>query len=108
MSSPDDSSGTGGGQLDLTIEPPSPNSLVQLGEQPWNEARERERIRARLATWLVLLVAILAGGSYTLIAVGMLTTDELQSLNPIFAALSTLAGTAVGFYFGGGGSGSRP
>lgn len=103
-SSSPDPAPPGGGELDVDFtveEPPPPNTLVELGSKKWTPERGREYVRGALAVSLVGIVAVLGGFSYWALADGLLSIDELQALNPIFASLSTLAGTAIGFYFGG-------
>lgn len=97
-------------ELNLAAEePPPPNRLARPGtkfgprEEEYNPAPARERVRGVLAIGLFVLVSLLAGGSYALVAVNRLSKEDMEALNPIFAALVTLTGTAIGFYFGGGG-----
>ena len=91
--------------LDLSAEEPAP----PLGPAPgpevgavWNPEPARERIRGAIAVGLVGLLALIAVGSIVLLATDTLSLDEVEGLlAALFAPLLALAGTALGFYFGG-------
>jgi hypothetical protein len=102
--------GTGDGSqdedvLDLSVEEPTP----PLGPAPkpevgaiWNPEPARERIRGAIAVGLVALLALIALGAIVLLATDTLSLDEVEGLlAAVFAPLLALAGTALGFYFGG-------
>lgn len=96
----------GGGEEDLdftTSDTPPPNKLERPPEKPFDPEPQRERMRGRMASGLLLLVAGLAVFSYGARSANWITHEDSQDLQPILAALITLTGTAIGFYFGGGG-----
>jgi len=95
-------------ELDLASLEPQPTTDLGpiVAAMPFRLLRhdpepQREKIRGVLAVGLFALVAALALFAFVATAFDWLTSDELQALQPIFAALITLAGTALGFYFGG-------
>lgn len=104
-----DSAEGGGEELDFTkTEPPPPNKLAPPPQdKPFDPEPQREKMRARLAGSLIVLVAVLSILTYVFLAAGWINGDDIQRLDAVFAALVTLTGTAVGFYFGGGKGGSR-
>lgn len=95
--------------LDFTkSDEPPPDSLApRLRDKPFDPEPQREKIRGYLALILVGLVVVLSVLTYTFLAKGWISGDDVQTLSPVFTALVTLAGTAVGFYFGGGKGGSH-
>jgi hypothetical protein len=91
--------------LDLSAEEPAPSPgpvpKPEVGAV-WNPEPGRERIRGAIAVGLVILLASIAVGSIVLLATDALTLDEVEGLlTALFAPLLALAGTALGFYFGG-------
>ncbi len=91
--------------LDLAAEeptpPPGPAPRPEVGAI-WNPEPARERIRGAIAVGLVVLLALIAVGSIVLLATDALSLDEVEGLlTALFAPLLALAGTALGFYFGG-------
>ena len=95
-------------ELDLTAkeplaEAPSVPSTAPVRTRPYVYDPEptRERIRGVLSIGLFALVALLAILAFVFTATDLLDAPELDKLQPLFAALITLTGTALGFYFGG-------
>ncbi|MGH8524910.1 MAG: hypothetical protein ACREXY_12035 [Gammaproteobacteria bacterium] len=91
--------------LDLSREepapPPGPAPAPAVGPE-WNPEPARERIRGAIAVGLVGLLALIATGSFVLLATGTLSLEETEGLlTALFTPLLALAGTALGFYFGG-------
>jgi hypothetical protein len=101
----------GGGEVvtDYTqFEAPPPDTLAPPPrDKPFDPEPQREKIRGVLALILVSLVVLLSVMTYGFLAKGWINGDDVQTLSPVFTALVTLTGTAVGFYFGGGKGGSR-
>ena len=85
-------------------EVPSPRSLqAVIRSYQYDPEPGRDAIRGILAVGLLVLVALLAGAAFALSASDLLSGEQLDKLQPMFAALVTLTGTALGFYFGGKG-----
>lgn len=100
----------GGGEVIdyTTFEAPPPDSLAPPPrDKPFDPEPQREKIRGVLALILVSLVVVLSVLTYWFLAQGWISGDDVQTLSPVFTALVTLTGTAVGFYFGGGKGGGR-
>jgi hypothetical protein len=76
---------------------------------PYNPQRHREWVRSGLAVTVVAMVVGCVIGMVWLIGTGLLPATVLTQT--IFPAILTLAGTVLGFYFGGrdgNGSGAPP
>lgn len=88
-----------------------PSQLVE--QTPYDLGRAREETRSDLARIILYLLAFVIGGVLLFIGTGQLAASTL--VQSIFPSLVTLAGTALGFYFGAqsakddsrGGSSSR-
>jgi hypothetical protein len=92
------------GELNLADEeplPPAGPARTTTRAYVYDPEPERERVRGRLAIGLFLLVAVLSAAAFALTASNRLSTSDLDKLQPLLAALITLTGTALGFYFGG-------
>ena len=91
--------------LDLAGQEPPPPAGPAPGPEVggvWNPEPTRERIRGALAVGLVVFLALIAIASFVLLATNTIALDEVQGLlTALFTPLLALAGTALGFYFGG-------
>lgn len=98
-----DENGEDGGELDFTKrDPPPPNSLAPPpADKPFDPEPVRERVRKNIAYLLTVTVCGLAIGAFILLATGWISSDELDHAQFFFTPVITLAGTALGFYFGG-------
>jgi hypothetical protein len=68
----------------------------------YNPEPEREKMRGRLALGLVALLAVVIVSSLVFIALNWATVADIKTLlDTIMSPLVALAGTALGFYFGG-------
>jgi hypothetical protein len=93
------------GALDLSEEepapPPGPPPAPAVGAV-WNPEPAREKIRGAVAVGLIVLLGVIAIGSFVLLSTDTLTLDEVEGLlTALFTPLLALTGTALGFYFGG-------
>jgi hypothetical protein len=93
------------GPLDLSEEepapPPGPPPSPAVGAL-WNPEPAREKIRGAVAVGLIVLLGVIAIGSFVLLSTDTLTLDEVEGLlTALFTPLLALTGTALGFYFGG-------
>lgn len=88
-------------ELDLTTEPPVTGGQATPRERDYDPEPEREKVRARIAQGLTAAVLTISILAFVLVAKGALERDEVESLQIFFTPLITLAGTALGFYFGG-------
>jgi hypothetical protein len=65
----------------------------------YHPAKDREKVRSRLAYGLAIVTALIGG---TLLVVGLWADRDVNSfLTGIFTPLFGLTGTIIGFYFGG-------
>jgi hypothetical protein len=100
---------TGGGSgeegnenLDLTHDPPPVASLPEPSEKPWNQDEEQERVRGKIALYLLALLAGVVVASFVFMWVNPDRIDAMKTLLEIvFSPLIALVGAATGFYFGG-------
>ncbi len=85
------------GPLDLTKRDPRPPSTLT---PPLSERiqTEQEKVRGILAKGLVFLVGLLSLMAFSFVPAGLMSADKLAGF---FSAIIALAGTALGFYFGG-------
>jgi hypothetical protein len=85
--------------LDLTKKELLPRATLAAppASVPYDPEPERELVRGRLAKGLVL-VAALSLMAFSFVPAGLMGADKLGTF---FGAVVALAGTALGFYFGG-------
>lgn len=77
--------------------PPSPAGLVPIKvERP----TITDLTRRYIAFGLLVLLGLLIGGTLVSFIVGWLTTEEMKETGVLITPVFTLAGTALGFYFG--------
>ncbi len=70
--------------------------------EPFNLTKAQEKVRGRIAQWLVaLLAAVVLFAFMTLWLFDNRVADLEKLLTIIFAPVITLVGTATGYYFGG-------
>jgi hypothetical protein len=103
LASDDDSEQSGGDALDFTQQDPlPPDSLVPAPpDKPFDPEPSREKVRAHVTYGLTGTVCGLAVAAFVLIAGGWIAGTELDHAQFFFTPVITLAGTALGFYFGG-------
>lgn len=100
--------GSGGGGervLDLTKDTEDQAfgtaSAVRVATSTKTIEEEQEKVRGRLAQWLVAAVVVLILFLAGAVAADWLTTEQVKSLSAVtLSPLIGLAGTAAGFYFG--------
>ncbi len=87
------------GALDLTVAPSEHDPRTQ--REPYDPAKDRERVRGRLAQWLLLLlaavIAVVLGG---LLAGRFSIEDVVKLAAVVLSPLVGLLGAVVGFYYG--------
>jgi len=78
--------------------PNEPRLLREAGS--YNPEPERERIRSRLAQWLVFLLGLIAIVLIALTAAGKLTIEQAKDLAlAVLTPVVAITASALGFYF---------
>jgi hypothetical protein len=91
-------------EQDLTaIEPEASSQVAQAAPatpqlEPYDPEEAREGTRGDLARGLLWLLTLTIGGMIVFVGLGRL--DGTLLVQSVFPSLVTLAGTALGFYFG--------
>lgn len=89
--------------IDLTTDPVSPSTASSGGVKttPYTPDRDRERVRGRIAQWLLgLLFGIVAVVLFGIVG-GWLPIDHLEKIGAvILSPIVALLGAVMGFYFG--------
>jgi len=92
-----------------SVQVPQLNGVVYASEtlpEPKGDARvaPEDKIRRTIAIALIVLLAVIVGAGFTLMAVARtigLVPDDLKSLVQLFfTSILTLVSTVLGFYFG--------
>jgi hypothetical protein len=86
----------------------APPALVDINTEPYNHQKQQEIARKNIAYWLVGLVASITIFSFVYLwslPLEVSSTKEYVAnliliLQIIFGPIITLAGTAIGYYFG--------
>ena len=97
------------GEKDLTnddgvLEPTSYEQLVPKGPEfePFNIAKEQEKIRGLIAQGLVVLLAVIILFAFISLWIFTSSFGDLEKLMTIvFGPVIALVGSAIGYYFGG-------
>jgi hypothetical protein len=102
------------GVLDLEKDDNVPPETIAAGPPPPPESKpydplpEREQRRGQIAQALIALLAILVLFSFLTLWLCPWASSYLKDLLTIFfAPIATLVGSAIGFYFGGGGGAQK-
>ncbi|RJG14525.1 hypothetical protein [Massilia cavernae] len=92
---------------DVASPPISPPPVSAIPTRQYNHQKEQEKARRNVAYWLVWIVASIIFLAFAYLWTLPLTrgtreyVDNLvQVLQIVFAPIITLAGTAIGYYFG--------
>ncbi len=90
--------------LDLTAEPSTTASVgtaPALATVAYDPSRDRERLRGKLAGWLLALLAAVAIGPVVALVFDQINSSTLKDiLGGVFTPLLGVFGTVTGFYFG--------
>jgi hypothetical protein len=90
--------------LDLTTEAQvaaNAGTAPALAITPYDPSQDRERLRGKLAGWLLALLAVIAVGSVAALIFGEIDSPKLKDiLTGVFTPLLGVFGTITGFYFG--------
>ena len=102
------------GILDLEKDDNVPPATIAAGpppppeSKPYDPLQEREQRRGQIAQALIALLAILVLFSFLTLWLCPWASSYLKDLLTIFfAPIATLVGSAIGFYFGGGGGSQK-
>jgi hypothetical protein len=83
----------------LGSEVPGPPPVAE--ERPYNPDRDREKMRGRIASGLLVLIGALTIASYALAVLGARSVDDVAKLHGLIVSpLLALTSGIVGFYFG--------
>jgi hypothetical protein len=85
--------------LDLTKEPPE-GPVPQPTIAPYDPTRLREHTRTWVVAGIGIILAVTIIGLFVLVWRGKIEGPDF--MKAVYSPLVTLAGTALGFYFGGG------
>ena len=100
MSSLAVASSTAGGALDFTKDP-APAPLGTPVAKRYDPTQDREKLRGKIAIGVLSLLGTMVVGPFVLIGCHALGLAEVKDLLTItYGPIVTLAGTAMGFYFG--------
>ena len=97
--------------LDVSSDPVVPKAKVET--DPYDPEQARDNTRGRIAYWLLALVSLVVvygmyrWGAYPYTDSSKLVSDLKELAAVFFNPLTTLLGTAIGFYFGSQGA-QRP
>jgi hypothetical protein len=90
--------------LDLTTEAQvaaSAGTAPALAITPYDPSQDRERLRGKLAGWLLALLAVIAIGAVAALIFSQIDSVKLKDiLTGVFTPLLGVFGTITGFYFG--------
>ena len=85
------------------VEPAPPGPPPSPGTSPYDPARDRERMRGRIAVGILGLYAVVLLILLGALLGGNLTLDELQeAAAALLGPLVGVVGAVMGFYYGGG------
>lgn len=94
------SGAAGTGALDFTKEP-APAPLRDPIQRSYDPTQDREKLRGQIAISVLALLGSMVVGPFVLIGFHVLSLSEVKELLTItYGPIITLAGTAMGFYFG--------
>jgi hypothetical protein len=100
MPGSEDGKETGDGPQVLSLGPPA------FETKPYDPRPLREKTRSKIALKLVWLLVLVAASLIGLTAGGLLTIDEAKDLaGAVLSPIIAVTGTALGFYYGGHGTG---
>ncbi len=77
------------------------NTIYPIANLPFNPAKSRETMRARLAAWSFILFALLIITLTASVVTGLRSWDQVQGLaTSILPVVVSIVGATTGFYFG--------